>query len=298
MRDERGPWYLLTALVLGLAIGLYYSMKVDPVRYVNIEPSSLQQVDQDRYRALIASAYAADQNLERAKQRLALLNDSDPASTLTLQASRAVQEGRPASEINALGMLAVAISQGSQVSAPNPQPLASATLTLTPASPTPAASATLTQPAISPSPPSITATATITVTSPGRTLAPTTTPLPTRTATPTPGAPFVLQKEAQLVCDPSLSEPFIQIEAQDAAGNPVPGVEVIVNWQGGEEHFFTGLKPDISPGYADFLMTPGVVYSLHLADGGESVPGITPNECEKSDGTRYWGSWKLIFVQP
>jgi hypothetical protein len=102
----------------------------------------------------------------------------------------------------------------------------------------------------------------------------------------------------QLVCNPNLGEALIQVEVFDSAKQPVPGVEVVVNWDGGENHFFTGFKPEISPGYTDFTMTPGVVYTLRLAEGGQIIPGLTPAECESPGGDRYWGAWKLIFVQP
>ncbi|MGW8251806.1 MAG: hypothetical protein ACWGO1_14275, partial [Anaerolineales bacterium] len=134
-----------------------------------------------------------------------------------------------------------------------------------------------------------------------RTPGPTSTPLPTRTSTPTPGAPFVLDRQ-ELVCDPDLEQASeqgqVQVQIYDAAGQPVPGVEAIINWEGGENHFFTGLKPEINPGYADFAIQPGVVYTLRLAEGGQIIPDLTPAECERSNGERYWGAWRLVFVQP
>jgi hypothetical protein len=126
---------------------------------------------------------------------------------------------------------------------------------------------------------------------------PTLTPLPSRTPTPTQGAAFIVESQ-ELVCNPDLKEALIQVIALDAARQPIPGVEVIVNWEGGEEHFFTGLKPELGSGYADFAMIPEVRYNLRLAAGGEPVQGLTAMECEKADGARYWGSWKLVFIQP
>jgi hypothetical protein len=87
------------------------------------------------------------------------------------------------------------------------------------------------------------------------------------------------------------------VEIQDAAEQPVPSIELVVIWDGGEDHFFTGLKPELSLGYADFLMTPGVVYSLRLVDGGQTVNDLTAAECLSDDGSRYWGSWILTFIQ-
>jgi hypothetical protein len=91
---------------------------------------------------------------------------------------------------------------------------------------------------------------------------------------------------------------LIQVETRDAAGQPVPGIEVIVTWESGEDRFFTGLKPELGAGYADFNMTPGESYRVRLADGGDPLLDLTAVECEAEDGSRYWGSWKLVFQQP
>jgi hypothetical protein len=118
----------------------------------------------------------------------------------------------------------------------------------------------------------------------------------------------VLQDQL-LICDQNLDEPLIQVVAEDGAGEPVAGVEAVVTWESGgasesgasevgEDHFFTGLKPELGLGYADFTMTPGVVYTLKLSGGGEPVPGLAAQECESAGGSRYWGSWRLVFVQP
>jgi hypothetical protein len=71
----------------------------------------------------------------------------------------------------------------------------------------------------------------------------------------------------------------------------------LVSWEGGEDSFFTGLKPELGLGYADYSMTPGVVYSLRLVQGGEQVSDLIASECESSSGERYWGSWLLTFAQ-
>jgi hypothetical protein len=88
------------------------------------------------------------------------------------------------------------------------------------------------------------------------------------------------------------------VEALDAAGSPVPGVQVLVQWQGGEDRFFTGLKPELGTGYADFEMTPSITYTVQLAEGGLPIPGLIASECETTAGERHWGAWHLIFVQP
>jgi hypothetical protein len=100
------------------------------------------------------------------------------------------------------------------------------------------------------------------------------------------------------VCNPDLSVPLIQIEALDAAEQGVPGIEVIVTWQGGENHFLTGLKPELGLGYADFEMAESVAYTVRLAEGGQPVSNLIATECPASGGARLLGGWMLVFIQP
>jgi hypothetical protein len=86
--------------------------------------------------------------------------------------------------------------------------------------------------------------------------------------------------------------------ANNAAGQGVPGVEVIITWASGQESIFTGLKPEIDPGYADFVMSPGTVYTLQVTGGGQIIPDLSSPECATDDGERYAGSWRLIFKHP
>lgn len=299
MRENRGPWYLLTGLLLGLVLGVAYAWLVSPVQYIDTPPASLRPDFKDQYRALIAFSYSATGDLNRARVRLSLLGDSDSASMLASQAQQAPAEGRSQAEVLSLGQLAVAL--GATLPATTAQTGATATLTSqvdTTPSPTSLPSSTIlpTKTAATPSTsmPSLTPTPTSTPTqSPLATF----TPLPTRTPTATPGSPFVLQ-DRDFVCDRALAQPLIQIQVLDAAEQPIPGVEIVVGWDGGQDRFFTGLKPEMGLGYADFLMVPDVDYTLRLTEGGQVVSDLSAAECETAVGERYWGAWSLIFVQP
>jgi hypothetical protein len=291
MKDERGSWYLLTGLILGLGFGLLYAWMIAPVRYVNTEPASLRADFKEQYRALIAAAYLSNGDLQRARARLALLDDPDIAQTIAIQAQLAQDRAGPDSEKNGLGLLAAALNPGSTPLAPVEMLPSSTSTDLPTPTPTPTPVVVLNvEDSPSPTPTSGTPNAT-------RTPAPTVTPLPSRTPTPTPGEPFVLLEQL-VVCDPLITRPLIQVEALDAASQPVPGVELIISSDQGEDNFFTGLKPEISLGYADYSMQPGLIYQLRLAGGGESVAGLQAQECEADDGSRYWGSIKLVFIQP
>ena len=107
--DRRGSWYLLTGVVLGVAIGLLYAWLVSPVKYVDAPPYALRADYKEVYRVMVASAYMYNHDLLRAQSRLAQLKDDDPVQALALQAGRAQADGHPLQEVLALNTLAGAL---------------------------------------------------------------------------------------------------------------------------------------------------------------------------------------------
>ena len=304
MREERGPLYLITGLILGLAMGLGYAWLIQPMQYTETSPVSLRADFKGSYRTLIALAYASNGDLVRARARLELLQDENVTQLLTEQAQRKLADGSPQNEARALSLLAVALGKVPPTVALQSTPELSMTpgseSTITPEV-TPSNSPAATEQGSSIDTTEITDTLALASTMsaslvPTRTLNPTNTPLPTWTPTPTRRSPYTLQSQ-EFVCEEELDRPLIQIEVQDAAEQPVPGIEAIVNWDGGENHFFTGLKPDLGLGYADFVMTPSVVYTLRLAAGSELIPDLATSECEDQENNRYWGTWRFLFTQ-
>lgn len=328
--ERRGSLYLLTGLVIGIALGLLYAWLIRPLQYVDTTPATLQGEAKERYRALIAGAYQANADIGRARARLALLDDAEPARALAEQAQRALAQGGAPVEAHALALLAAALGQQPPVVTPmasitpmgglslTPSPSPSLTPLPLPASQTPTLTPPLATPTVTPQPsPSLTLTlatagdvttgtlataGTPTARTPSltplnyaTTLAFSLTPLPSKTPTPTLGAPFVLKTREQ---DCAAAQPLLEVYVSDAANQPVPGVEVHVSWSGGEDHFFTGLKPEIGLGYADFLMTPGVAYSLHVGEGGQPVNDLTAPTCTGGSGSAKAGGIVLNFIQP
>jgi len=116
--EARGFWYLLTGLLIGLILGLAYAWLVQPVRYVDTPPASLKVESKDQYRMMIAIAYAADNDLVRASERLKLLQDEDPFQALTGQAQRILAAEGSLEEARFLSALAVAIEQNPGLFAP------------------------------------------------------------------------------------------------------------------------------------------------------------------------------------
>jgi hypothetical protein len=326
MTEKRGSWYLLTGLLIGLILGVgggwVYGWFFRPL--LETSPATLKAEYKDKYRILIASAFLADRDVVRAKARLDLLKDTDVYQALAEQAQRSLNQNNSPSEAQALGLLALAIGQGvnptrvaspagvetpavtgsppAETFTPVPTPLDTATATANTQSPTSTRSAatgaiSLAAQATTPAPsatfPSATSRSATTLMAsgtPGATL----TIGPTRIPTFTPGAPFVLDSR-KLVCGQVLADPLIQVQAVGATGQPASGIEATVTWTGGEDHFFTGLKPEMGVGYADFVMNPGTVYTLRLAEGGQPVSDLTAGECEKPGGGHAWGAWLFIF---
>ena len=290
MSERRGPWYLFTGLVIGVALGLLAAWVISPVQYTDTAPFSLRSDAKEVFRGLIAQAYLADGDLARARSRLALLQDANPLQVLSDQAQRMLAKNTSPEEARALAQMAADMQAGSSASTPVPGGQ-DATSTPTPGQPVSNASPTATleigQVVLTP------------------THAPTKSPTPVSTFTPrapvrasaTAGAPFAL-KNKNKVCDPKLASKLLQVEVHNAADAPVSGVRVDVTWGAGQDSFYTGLFPQMDAGYADFVMASGVTYNLQIGEGGELVSKITAPDCKNSDGSTYSGGWMLNFNQP
>lgn len=109
--DERGNWYLITGMILGILLGIIYSKWIQPVQYTDTSPASLVEDYKDIYRILVASAYEANGDLVRAKARLGLLKDENSYRTVAEQAQNVLADGGSAEEARALGILAVALGE-------------------------------------------------------------------------------------------------------------------------------------------------------------------------------------------
>jgi hypothetical protein len=71
----------------------------------------------------------------------------------------------------------------------------------------------------------------------------------------------------------------------------------LIIWDTGQDHFFTGLKPELGVGYGDFTMTEGVTYTMQLVESNTPVTGLMAEECIGDNGELFFGSWLLTFKQ-
>ncbi len=279
----------LFALLVGFGIGLAYAWVILPVQSVDAQPRVLRNDFKDDFRSAIAAAYASNADLERARSRLDQLGDPDPYQALSAQAQRMLAAGEPMESVQKVALLASALQEMQPVAiepsaTETPVPLNTPEETGQPPD-------SETDTAETPEP--------TTEAEPVSTSAPamTTTPRPSRTPTPTLGAPYQLVGEDP-VCDPELEEGLLQVVVTDLSRRQIPGAEIIIVWNSGEEHIFTGLKPELGHGYADFLMTPGVAYSVRMADGGTPASELSAPDCTTTDGEPYVGGMRITFQQP
>ncbi len=278
----------LAALAVGFALGLLYAWVISPTRYVDTTPDTLRADFKDQFRTAIAAAYSATHNLDRARPRLVLLGDPDPVRALTAQAQRTLAAGQPFEVAQQVAQLATDLASG--VASLGPSIPAPPTDTQAPPTPTVSSEAlNVTPSALAASPTGELASTPVTFDTP--------TPRPSRTPIPTPASPFQLVSQDQ-VCNPNLTDGLLQVSVLDRNGHSMPGVEITLTWANGEENFFTGLKPEISNGYADYVMQAGISYSLRVANTGTPVSGLTAPSCPVTGGQTYTGGLKLTFQQP
>ena len=108
---SKSNWYLLTGLIVGLLLGLVFSTLVFPAENAQALPNELNDVAKAEYRTMIATAYAANQDFDRALSRLELLKDPDPLAALTAQAQNMLANGDSEHAAKALAELASQLSQ-------------------------------------------------------------------------------------------------------------------------------------------------------------------------------------------
>jgi hypothetical protein len=273
----------------GFGIGLLIAWVISPVRYIDTSPNTLRADFKDQFRITIAASYASDHNLERAKARLALLGDPNAVQALTAEAQRMLGSGESFNIIQEVASLASDLQTGvaSIVSTPTNSPIPTQGIV----SQTASVPVTLTL-----SPDTNIETPTAESASP-TVIFDTPTQRPTKTPIPTAGVPFQLISQDQ-VCNPNLTDGLMQISVLDNHRHQMPGIEIIITWNGGENHLFTGFKPDIGDGYADYVMQPGVIYTVRVAQPGAPIPNLSAPACPDSNGQTYTGGIKLTFQQP
>ncbi len=282
MEQNRGNWYLFTGLILGLIMGMVYAWVLSPITEVDTHPNLLREDYKDIYRSLISRAYQANNNLPRAEARLALIGDEEPTLALAAQAQRFLADGGDNEMAKILANLSAALQAAAvQISTVIPP--------------------TETDPGNDSSAEGSgnnTSTEGQSQNSANATPAPTDVVYTSPTASPTTSPPFILQ-DSSPICDPTLGESLIQIIATDGSGEGVPGVTLEISLgTDPTEIFYTGLKPELGLGYADFLAEPGLTYQLEISESGLIISDIEVPTCQTESENSYWGSWEIYITHP
>jgi hypothetical protein len=251
-------FFFVLGLALGIIFGVYYAWEISPINPKEATIADLDVHFQEEYQTLVALAYANTGNLSRAIRRLDVFPEENTTQSLSSLAQQHLADGRFEEDVLAVAQLAAALSNPTARAVASEDAQGSAT---------PRPSPTMTH-----------------------------TPTPPPTLTPTPMVLYQLRSKEK-VCNPALDLPLIQVFVFNSSGVPVPGVEVLVLWDQGQDHFFTGLKPQISPGYGDFAMIEGVTYTVLIPDSVETISGLSAEECIQDDES-YSGSWLLTFEEP
>lgn len=289
---RRIPWGILLALFAGLGLGLVYAWVLSPKRVTDAQPIALRADFKDQYRSLVAASYAATGDLPRAQARLSLLEDSNPIDALNAQAQRMRASGHTFERSDQVAALASSLDAGSApVSTPTVEIANNAGITFTATSPPPSPDIPI---LLTETPQLVEAGSTGFETQPPPIES---TPRPTHTPTPTAGEPFALSGQ-ETVCNSNLPEGLLQVLVFNANRRQLAGVVILITWDGGNEQFFTGLKPELGNGYADYTMTPDRTYTVQLARGSDVALGIRAPTCQSPDGENFPGGIKLTFQQP
>lgn len=284
---------VLIGLAIGFGVSLYFAWIVEPVSFTEASPARMN----DRYRAeyilLVSQAFEAGSDWERTTERLGALGDDEIAQTVGQQLATYLRQGEPPEKMRSLALLArrlgvesaaVDVFVPAEPETPG-EAAPAATVGQAPGNPLPGAPAE--EPTASAGGAGLATPVPANTAEPSPT--PTVTPRPSPTAVP---AYRLLNREP--VCQPDAAVHRLEVITVDSTLEPLQAAEVIVIWDEGNDHFYTGFQPDREPGYGDFEMEPGVEYTVMMADGSQLVTGLGITACDESEGGLS-GGWRLTF---
>lgn len=256
---------VLVMLALGVAGGLYYAWMIDPVDSYRTSPDALHAEDKLRYLTLVGDLYGCQQDWETTQARLQALDIPADGPALAHLIEQYLDSGGRPEDVRPLAQLASDLGATGGV------------LLVFGALPT-------STPWSAASPIAVAPTATRPV------------PSPTPFVPPTPMPRFEIVEQIALCAAPGRNGQ-IAVWVQDAQGRPIPGVEIVVFWPTGQDRFFTGLRPKVGAGYADFEMSPSTEYAVSLAsfpgDTAEKLAQVLPPNTCPTDTLAL--DWRLVF---
>ena len=276
---------IVIGLILGIAAGLFFTWNLAPVQEFDTEPWQLSADAKDHYIVAIALDYAHDGDLGSAINKLVTLQlPGDPIQAVADSACRLATTGyvNSSSGLRAVRtMMKLYQLQGragcanSLIDANDTTAGSVVTIDL----PTP--TATLTPPpSKTPTPISV---------------FPTSTPVLFSVPTVPPQNDFDLIS-VTTNCSAALSGLLtVEVYAFNG-GTGIPGQEIRARWDSGESRFFTGLKPEKGPAYADFQMETGKDYIIDMPGHADPVPQpLRAVPCTAPTGEHTIISYRVLF---
>jgi hypothetical protein len=266
---------LFVGIALGITAGLVYAWQVDPRVVTDTRPAQLSGEGKRNYLVALSLAYAGDNDVIAAATRLNELGGD--WQSLADAACELAQSGYASTSTGLLAiraMVELAASQGSSSCASGLLPEQAPT----------------TVPLPSGLPPTNTVTPAPTKTQTAEASPTPLAPLPSPSATPAGDFAVVAM---QPFCEPSAAG-RIEVIVREPNDIGIPGVGIEAIWPDGRERFFTGLKADRDPGYADYSMTPGVTYQITLPGLSERSEPLIADECS-AGGETTRRSYRVIF---
>ena len=105
---------LIVGILIGLALGLFYTWVIDPVKYFDVSPDTLRHDYKEDYVLMIAQAYTTDSNLELAKTQLAALKIVNSDQFLADLVDKQLKQGSSPDDLGAVLALVQALNNSSE----------------------------------------------------------------------------------------------------------------------------------------------------------------------------------------
>lgn len=281
-RRPRRPvsiWGLLIGVILGIAGGLGYAWAIDPRVQTDTAPWQLKKQDREQYIAAITLRWSYDGDLNRAVEGLlALKSPGDPIQEVADVACDLATTGyaETGTGLRAIqSMMQFYQLQGRKGCADTLISLGQPTVVVNVDVSTPTAQPPATK-----------------------------TPTPERPDQATPTAPIFIptvQPKTNYIiaaiktdCDAQFSG-IIEVRVQDSNGDGVPGQAVKVSWEDNSSTFFTGMKPERGPDYADFQMEAGKAYTVEMPGQSDPSQPLGAVPCTTADGKQEITLYRVYF---
>jgi len=281
-------WLLAIGLLLGLTAGLFYAWEIDPVQYQDTYPPLMYAPYRADWIRMTTLAHGVQDNLPRTQLRLQGLSQDEVRQGLARTLDEAAAAGYPLAVLHRIATLAA----GYGVDTPAVRIYTGeGSVLLRTSTPTATAVAAV-EP--TPSPAIFIPTPTATPTA-----------LPTPLPTPPPSYPYrVISQTSRCLMAPTIAVSITQEITVTVRGREtrqrvgVPGLALWLLSSERADRAFTGLKPEVGLGYADFAIAPEHTYNLYLeTPTGIPLASLAVEPCPAPEtGWRAW--WVEIFYLP